>query len=49
MKEELYQKKIKDLNQDELYEILTNCGINFIEKVKPEQGKIIILNKEIHK
>ncbi|ASG30305.1 hypothetical protein CBG60_02955 [Fusobacterium animalis] len=44
MREELYQKEIKDLTQDELYEILMNCGISSIKKVEFEQGGILFLD-----
>ncbi|WYE09560.1 hypothetical protein KSU01_00190 [Fusobacterium animalis] len=44
MKEELYQKEIKDLTQDELYEILLDCGISSVQKVEHGQGKIIFLD-----
>lgn len=43
MKEELYQKEIKDLTQDELYEILIDCGISSVKKVEPGQGGISFL------
>jgi len=44
MREELYQKEIKDLTQDELYEILLDCGISSVQKVKPGQGQVIFLD-----
>lgn len=44
MREELYQKEIKDLTQNELYEILIDCGINSIQKVGSGQGGIIFLD-----
>ncbi|WP_338938938.1 hypothetical protein LDK20_00390 [Fusobacterium nucleatum] len=44
MREELYQKEIKDLTQDELYEILLDCGISSVQKVKPGQGGVIFLD-----
>ena len=43
MKEELYQKEIKDLTQDELYEILIDCCISSVKKVEPGQGGISFL------
>lgn len=46
MKEELYQKEIKDLTQDELYEILLDCGISSVQKVEHGQGKIIFLDDD---
>ena len=44
MREELYQKEIKDLTQNELYEILIDCGISSIQKVDSGQGGIIFLD-----
>ena len=44
MREELYQKEIKDLTQDELYEILLDCGISSVQKVDSGQGGIIFLD-----
>ena len=44
MREELYQKEIKDLTQDELYEILLDCGISSVHKVKPGQGEVVFLD-----
>ena len=44
MKEELYQKEIRNLTQDELYEILLDCGISSVQKVEHGQGKIIFLD-----
>ena len=44
MREELYQKEIKDLTQDELYEILLDCGISSVQKVEPGQGGVVFLD-----
>ena len=44
MKEELYQKEIRNLTQDELYEILLDCGISSVQKVDSGQGGIIFLD-----
>ena len=44
MREELYQKEITDLTQDELYEILLDCGISSVQKVDSGQGGIIFLD-----
>ena len=44
MREELYQKEIKDLTQNELYEILIDCGISSVQKVDSGEGGIIFLD-----
>ena len=44
MKEELYQKEIRNLTQDELYEILLDCDISSVQKVDSGQGGIIFLD-----
>lgn len=45
MRKELYQKEIKDLTQNELYEILIDCGISSIKKVESGQGGILFLDE----
>ena len=40
MKEELYQKEIRNLTQDELYEILLDCGISSVQKSKEKVSEM---------
>lgn len=45
MKKNLYEKEIVDLTQDELYEILKECGISSAEKTESETGNIFFVSE----
>lgn len=45
----LYKKDIKDLNKEELKEILKDCGIKNVKSVAKNKGGVVFINENYHK